>query len=1019
VTGLARALSIRPGEGRLLGFVAAAFAAVEAGRGLGEVGVDTLILNRSGASALPPLYVGLGLVGLVVTLGYGALLARAGGDRFVPWLLLSFALLLGAERLLALSGLEAVYPALWISVYVVGALLVTVLWTVAGAAFHARQAKRLFPLCTGAAIAGSFVGLLAAGPVARLVGAENLVLAEALLIAVAAVLLSRVRIRLRPASRPGEPRPSMAATLGAGAAYVARSPLMRLIAIAYLLFAVLLFSVSYPFLGAMSAAFPTQAGLATALGVFSASVTAVSFLIAIAFANRVTARVGVATVALLLPVVYLAGFGAWLVRFTLATAIGVRFAQQVTQRGLSNAAWSSFFSVLPASRRGQVLAFIDGVPGQLGTIISGLLLMAAALLPSEAVFALGAITAAVCIVVVVRIRRSYGLSLVATLREGLGERVLEGGPGLAGLDRDPRVVAELRAATRAAHAGDRMFAAQLLGELRVGEAVEDLGRLLADDDRQVRIAAVGALAGTGTETGMPEWVERALGDEDAAVRGAALAAIAASGGRLAVPDSALERLRLDPSPSVRGLVAVATANSDDLAAARGIVEELLASPAGEDRSAGLLAIARLPGPSALTDPRPFLADPSPEVRTAAIAALAAKASIGAAHHAALDDLVHALDDVAMAVRAAAAAALGTDAEGRERIIGVLQTGSEEAQTAAVGGLDGNADEVHDPLVAWAIGQVGRATSLRRQGAALAVASPTTGEALASVSLLRLVLERRMAAIEARLLTALTVLGAPEAGSLIRRNLGSDDPQVRAQAIEGLDALGDRRLARAVVQLLDSEEDVRGNAGEDAGWAPRMLSRDPDPWVRALAIRTLAEQLTDERTQLLEHAQDDPDAVVRGALMGLEVGTRMPETRSMLTDIERMLLLCRVPLFAVLEPEDLQRVAAASTERGWEAGETLMTEGDPGDEMVSLVAGTVRVVHRDAGAERLIRTYAAGDHIGELAVLREGPRAATVVAEEPGVRGLVIGGLGLQAIVRERPAAAMAMLATLADRISQQ
>ena len=199
----------------------------------------------------------------------------------------------------------------------------------------------------------------------------------------------------------------------------------------------------------------------------------------------------------------------------------------------------------------------------------------------------------------------------------------------------------------------------------------------------------------------------------------------------------------------------------------------------------------------------------------------------------------------------------------------------------------------------------------------------------------------------------------------------------------------------------------------------MLCRDADPWLRALAMRSLAELLPDERTRLLEQAANDPDAVVRGALMGLEQGAAMPETRSMLTDIERMLLLCRVPLFAVLEPEDLQRVAAASSERGWEAGEALMTEGDQGDEMVILVAGTVRVVHRDAGAERLIRTYAAGDHIGELAVLREGPRAATVIAEEPGVRGLVIGGLGLQAILRERPAAAMAMLATLADRISRQ
>jgi CRP-like cAMP-binding protein len=80
---------------------------------------------------------------------------------------------------------------------------------------------------------------------------------------------------------------------------------------------------------------------------------------------------------------------------------------------------------------------------------------------------------------------------------------------------------------------------------------------------------------------------------------------------------------------------------------------------------------------------------------------------------------------------------------------------------------------------------------------------------------------------------------------------------------------------------------------------------------------------------------------------------------------------------------------------------------------------VRVVREDGGKERLIRTYGAGEHIGELAVLREQPRAATVVAKEPGVRGLVIDGEGLRAMLRERPEAAMAMLATLAERISAQ
>ncbi len=86
-------------------------------------------------------------------------------------------------------------------------------------------------------------------------------------------------------------------------------------------------------------------------------------------------------------------------------------------------------------------------------------------------------------------------------------------------------------------------------------------------------------------------------------------------------------------------------------------------------------------------------------------------------------------------------------------------------------------------------------------------------------------------------------------------------------------------------------------------------------------------------------------------------------------------------------------------------------------MVVLVSGSVRVTrHEPDGSEREVRSYAAGEHIGELAVLRERPRAATVTADGP-VHGLLIGGAALKSILRERPDAAMAMLATLAERIS--
>jgi len=143
------------------------------------------------------------------------------------------------------------------------------------------------------------------------------------------------------------------------------------------------------------------------------------------------------------------------------------------------------------------------------------------------------------------------------------------------------------------------------------------------------------------------------------------------------------------------------------------------------------------------------------------------------------------------------------------------------------------------------------------------------------------------------------------------------------------------------------------------------------------------------------------------------------TAATLDLVDRMLLLGRVPLFAALAPEDLSRIAATATESGHPTDDVLITEGDDSDHLVVIVEGSVRVVTGAAGAERLVRRCGPGEHIGELAMLRSASRAASVVADPPGVRALLLDADGLRSVLRERPDAAMAMLATLADRISRQ
>ena len=930
-SGLGRGIGVRSGEGPSTVRVATLFALLEAGRGFGEIGVETLVQGRYGPTGLPAvlpfLYMGLGAIGLVMALAYTAALGRvARGPLFVALLSIG-AVLIVVLRIALGTGIDAVLLALWLTVYTVGALIVTMYWTVAGATFDARQAKRLFPVLTAAAIAGTFVGSLAAGPVAALIGAENLVVIEAAALAIAVPLMARLVGRAAhaaPAPAATRARRSVIADVRAGFDVVAASPLLKRVAIAYVLLAILMFSVQYPFTISVAATFPDAAGRATALGILSAAVTATSFLVSILVANRVYARFGVSAGAVLLPIVYVVGFGVWLVAFSFPTAAAFRFTQQVAQRGLSNSSWSAFYNVVPAERRAQVLAFNDGIPGQLGTILVGVLLLAAGrILTPDQLFWVGLLTALVAILVVVGIRRGYGASLVDALRSGTAEQVLEGGPGVEILLRDPSVEPALISALGAPEPGVREMAVGLLSDGLMARARPIVRGLLDDPDPRVRVAAIRALA------------RRPPGLSGAdAVAGEAVD---------------LARLADDPDPRVRAAVVVARAATDPAATVALVADPDTGRACRRDRS------PRAARRCAVACPRPG----APWSR--------------------------ALDDETGRVRAAAAAALGADDGPATELVEVVEHGWRRASTAALDALaarsarTGQDPAVRQPILAFAQTIADRATELRRDRLVLA------GTAIPAERFLVDVLADRERDLVRSLLGALAVLGAPEASGLIRRCLAADDSETRAQAIEALESVGDRALAGRLVRLL---EDAAQTELPTRDAILVRLAHDDDPWLRRLALACGGEAAMAEATR----------------------------SRS---ELETMLLLRRVPLFEGLDPEDLQRIAATAVERVYVEDEPLMTEGDLGNGLVVLLEGTVRVekVEPD-GSIRRIRTYEAGEHIGELAVLRERPRIASVVAEADGARGLWVSGVALKAILVERPDAAMAMLATLAERLSR-
>jgi MFS family permease len=108
--------------------------------------------------------------------------------------------------------------------------------------------------------------------------------------------------------------------------------------------------------------------------------------------------------------------------------------------------------------------------------------------------------------------------------------------------------------------------------------------------------------------------------------------------------------------------------------------------------------------------------------------------------------------------------------------------------------------------------------------------------------------------------------------------------------------------------------------------------------------------------------------------------RLKAIDATLREPEGLALLRGVPLFAPLELKSLERVAQQLVRVEVPAGEVLIREGDEGDRFYVIESGQMTASFEGS----VLRQMGPGDPFGEIALLRDVPRTATVIADEPTV-----------------------------------
>ncbi len=134
---------------------------------------------------------------------------------------------------------------------------------------------------------------------------------------------------------------------------------------------------------------------------------------------------------------------------------------------------------------------------------------------------------------------------------------------------------------------------------------------------------------------------------------------------------------------------------------------------------------------------------------------------------------------------------------------------------------------------------------------------------------------------------------------------------------------------------------------------------------------------------------------------------------MMTTVEKVLLLKGVDLFAAVPTEELSAIALIAEELRVDAGDIVLREGDHGDALFFVVAGTAKV-HK---AGRLVAELGERGVFGELALLDPGPRSASVDALTD-LTLLRIGRDDFVEILAARPQVPLGVIKMLARRVRE-
>lgn len=1064
--------NIQPGEGRLVAWLLVQYFCLGIAYNFTQTTAFTLFLTRFTSQQLAWVYIANAVIISLLSIGYLRLGQRLTFRALLTLnlgflLLLTIAFWVGLTTAPAASALIFALPILFQILINLGTLS---FWPLAARQFNVRQSKRLF----GIVGSGQWIAIVITGflipVIVHWIGTVNLlILAMGGLVGALAAMLHITRTFSGPTEAPvpsaqAETHPDSKNALGK--LLRQRYILLRFaLVIAWWLAFFLLDNLFY---NRAAVQFSDANQLASFLGVYLGGLGVLTLFMSFFVAGPVISRYGLRVSLLILPVALLVTTGAVAAFGTLGAALGVIFWVTVIAKlldmsvglSLDLSARTILYQPLPAKLRSQVQTIADGIVQPFTIGLTGIILLVLNAFFATSVLPLMYTLFGVVIVWAV-LAYVLGQAYPQMLIRALARRRLS---SVEVSITDASSVAILKGQLHSPHPGAVIYSANLLEDLdpeALGEALPDLLQHPAEAVRRDALDRMARLKLTAT---VPLIQQHLAAETSLEVRGVAVKVLALLGGVEALP----ERLGylLDPAlPLRRGAIVglLQSGRMEGMLPASGQLFELIDSPHSADRILAAQILGEIGARSYYQPLLKLFPDPNPQVKRAALQA-AGRLKYPSLWPAVIDCLrwPH--------VRSAAAAALVAGGQGtlleiegaladphldRAVVIRLVQVcgriRGKSAITLLLSQLERPDARVrvevlralsrcgyHAGLGPAEVEAMQRRLECEIEYAVWLLASAIDCGEAAATALLQDAFADRIQLSRERLLFLLSFLYDSAVILRARLNLQQASAEKRAYALEVIDTLIPQALKVSILPLLDDGAPAQRLQRLSGTLAQVHLSRLErlrimignttdlqDPWLQACALHALGQLVLAEpdpgqsalrlqAADIVTRALTSTDRLVCETANWVtlcEVMAANPGVNTMLSTLERVIILKTASIFAETPDEVLAEIAAIAEELEAPAGQTIFEKGALGDSLYIIVSGKVRV-HDN---ERLLNYLNEREIFGEMAVLDPEPRSASVTTVEE-TRLLRVDQQALFEVMDDRPEVARGIIHVLSRHL---